>query len=215
MQIMADRTEQEAHAYCDVLIDVFTHYRDIPLDERTILQMHEELFKYSEDSAPHRGKYKVLDNKVETKDKDGKVLRVLVEGTPAKLAPQALHNLLAWTNKALISDEYHPLVTISAFLVEFLKIHPFVDGNGRVGRMLTNLLLLKAGYNFELFFPHEKIIENDKEAYYIALSNSQKTFGSDDESILSWTEYFLGLVLEQAKQSVELLADDTEVVLTA
>lgn len=211
MRIMSDRTDGEARAYCETLEHIFAHYQDIEISEQYIMHLHEELFKYSEKDGHHRGLYKQADNKVETKDRNGKVLRVLLECTPADRTPQALRDLVTWVNSALISGIHHPLVVISAFTVEFFKIHPFHDGNGRVGRMLINLLLLKAGYGFELHYPYEKIIEDDKEAYYLALSNSQKTFGTDNESILIWTEYFLRLLLKQAQEVTEVIGIEEHV----
>ena len=204
--IMKNRDEREARAYCETLEHVFAHYREIRISEACIMSMHEQLFKYSDHTRPYRGKYKYGHNKVETKDKDGKVLRVLVEGTPPQQAPQELRDLIEWFNDARAAGRHHPLILISAFLVEFLKIHPFYDGNGRVSRMLTNLLLLQAGYLAELYYPHEKLIEDDTESYYVALSKSQKTFGSEAEAIHTWTEYFLKLVHEHTRRAAEALS---------
>jgi Fic family protein len=207
MQIMSGRKSRESRGYYEVLEFVFTNYSDIDISERTILDLHKQLLKYDEINEHQKGKYKELDNKVETKDSNGNVLRVLVVGTPADLAPEALNDLVVWVNNSLTAQKYPSLIIISAFIVEFLKIHPFVDGNGRVSRILTNLLLLKCGYTYVNYYPHEKIIEDDTEKYYIALSSSQKTFGTPSESIRSWTEYFLSVLLEQAKKAAALQID--------
>jgi Fic family protein len=192
----------DVRGYNELLQNILTHYADTDISVNTIMRMHEQLLKYSGKDKSIVGKYKLLDNKVETKDSNGKVLRVLVEGTPASLAPQALNNLVNWVNTAIDADVYHPLVLISAFISEFLKVHPFIDGNGRLSRMLTNLLLLQAGYDFVPYYPHEHIIDSNREEYYVALSKSQKTFGTESESILTWTEYLLKILCMQAKEAV-------------
>ncbi len=204
--IMVQRQEWEAHAYCNVLEFMFENYHEIEISEECIMSLHRELYRYAPESVWHQGIYKNGENKVETKDFSGKTLRVLVEGTSHKDTPEALRKLVKWYNESPTAIKYPPLLRISAFLAEFLKIHPFVDGNGRVSRALTNLLLLKAGYIAELYYPHEKIIEENTEAYYQALSRSQKTFGTKAESMRTWTQYFLETVLVQNERAVALSA---------
>ena len=202
---MLERPVEERRAYYEVLEYIFTNYNRIAISESTILDLHSRLLKYDTVMQEHRAKYKQFNNKVETREiATGKVLRVLVVGTPVDKTPQALHELVDWFNEALQAREYHPLLLTSAFIVEFLKIHPFYDGNGRVSRILTNLLLLKTGYGFANDYPHEKIIENSKEGYYLALSDSQTTFETESETILSWTEYFLNMLHKQAIQALEV-----------
>jgi Fic family protein len=202
MQIMHDKDLSESQGYYEVLEYIFTEYEHITISEATIIDLHIRLLKYDKPNQELRGKYKLLDNKVETKNMSGKVLRVLVVGTPPSQTPQAIRDLIFWYDDAVRTRSHHPLLLISAFLVEFLKIHPFIDGNGRLSRILTNLLLLKAGYGFINDFPLEQYIEKDKETYYLSLSKSQKTFGLEDETILSWTEYFLKMLDAQAIQAV-------------
>lgn len=204
--IMVKRQEWEAHAYCEVLEFTFENYHEIEISEESIMSLHKELYHYAPEDVWHKGIYKNGENKVETKDNNGKTLRVLVEGTPHKDAPDALRKLVSWYNDAPTAIKYPPLLRISAFLAEFLKIHPFVDGNGRVSRALTDLLLLKTGYIAELYYPHEKIIEEDTEAYYQALSRAQKTFGTKQESMRTWTLYFLETILAQNERAVALSA---------
>jgi Fic family protein len=202
-----DTTAEDIRGYTELLQNIFLHYADIVISEKTILYMHEELLKYSEQHKLHRGKYKLIDNKFEGKNSKGDVLGVLVEGIPASLTPKALNDLVNWLNNTIEMDIYHPLVLISAFIAGFLKVHPFTNGNGRLSRLLTDLLLLQAGYDFVLYYPNEKIIDAGRREYYLALSNSQKTFGTESESILTWTEYLLKIVHEQAKQAIALRAD--------
>ena len=215
MQKMRDRDAQEVRGYYEVLQTVFEGYGDMDLTESTILHLYNQLLKYSDKDERHKGQYKHLENQVQMKDQSGKVLGVLFETTPASLTPKAMNELVTWTQRLIEADTNHPLIVMSAFIVEFLKIHPFVDGNGRLSRILTNLVLLKAGYAYVPYVSHEKIIENSKAEYYIALRKSQITFDTEQESILAWTEYFLNVLLEQAKQAVALLTtEDIEKLLS-
>ncbi len=215
IQKMADRDAQEVRGYYEVLQTVFDSYDEIPLSESSILHLHNLLMKYSEKDERHKGRYKNLENNVEMRDRNGKVLSVLFETTPAYLAPKAMQELIAWTQDALQAKENHPLIVIAAFIVGFLKIHPFLDGNGRLSRVLTNLLLLRAGYVYAPYVSHEKLIEGSKGDYYVALRRSQTTFNTESESIAPWVEYFLGVLLEQAKHAIKLLtAEDIETLLS-
>jgi Fic family protein len=215
MQKLKDRDAQEVRGYYEVLETVFDSYVDIPFSESAILHLHSQLLKYSEKDERHRGHYKTLENKVEMKDQGGNVLAVLFETTPAYLTPKASKELIDWASNALKTKESHPLAIISGFIVEFLKIHPFLDGNGRLSRILTNLFLLQTGYAYISYVSLEKLIEDSKTDYYIALRKSQATFGTESESITAWTEYFLGILLEQAKQAIALLsAEDIEKLLS-
>ncbi len=208
MQKMADRDAQEVRGYYELLHMVFESYMDIPFSENTILHMHSQLLKYSEKDERHKGRYKNLENRVEMKDQSGNVLGVVFDTTPAYLTPKAMSELSQWVQDALQTNENHPLIVIPAFIVAFLKTHPFLDGNGRLSRVLTNLLLLKAGYSYVPYVSQEKLIEDSKAEYYIALRRSQLTFGTESESIVAWTEYILGVLLEQAKRAAQLLSGE-------
>ncbi len=215
MQKMADRDAQEARGYYEVLQTVFESYTDISFSESSIFHLHNQLLKYSEKDDRHKGHYKNLENNVEMRDRSGKLLSVLFDTTPAYLTPKETQELIAWTQNALQAKENHPLVVIGAFIVGFLKIHPFVDGNGRLSRVLTNLLLLQAGYAYTPYVSHEKLVEDSKGDYYVALRRSQKTFGTQSESIAPWIEYFLSISLEQAEHAMKLLtAEDIETLLS-
>lgn len=208
MQKIADRDAQEVRGYYEVLQTVFHGDADISFSESSILHLHNQLLKYSEKDERHKGYYKNLENNVEMRDKSGALLSVLFETTPAYLTPKEMQELIAWTQGALQAKEQHPLVVIAAFIVGFLKIHPFLDGNGRLSRVLTNLLLLQAGYAYMPYVSHEKLIEDSKGDYYVALRRSQKTFGTESESIAPWIEYFLGTLLEQAERAMKLLTTE-------
>lgn len=204
-QKMADRDAQEVRGYYELLQEVFDNYQEITLTENTILHLHNQLLKYSYKDERHKGGYKHLENRVEAKDPEGKTIGVIFETTPAYLTPKAMAELVSWAYSELGLGRNHPLIIIGAFVVEFLRIHPFIDGNGRLSRIITNLLLLRAGYTYVPYVSHEKIIEGNKAEYYISLHRSQITFGTDHESVEDWLEFFLDVLLEQAKQSVVLL----------
>jgi len=206
LQKLIDRDKQEVRGYYELLNNVFNSWQSIPFTESTIKHFHKELLKYGTKDERHRGEYKKTETKVEMLDANGKVIEILFDTTPAYLTPKKMEELLNWTNEAFTLNEIHPLIIISNFIVEFLKIHPFQDGNGRLARVLTNLLMLKYGYAYVSYVSHEKLIEDNKTDYYLALRQSQKTFDTDKENILKWTNFFLNISLVQAKQALELLS---------
>jgi Fic family protein len=207
-QKLADRDSQEVKGYHDLLLFVFDEYRNVALSENTILELHTRLLKYSDKDVRHRGAYKTLENNVEMRDADGKLLSVLFETSPAYLTPKHMQELVAWTKTAFSDDTHHPLLVTANFIVEFLKIHPFLDGNGRLSRVLTNLLLLQHGFAYVPYVSLEKLIEDNKSDYYIALRSSQKTFGTKQETIESWTIFLLDVCTAQAEQAIALLSGE-------
>ncbi|HBL39666.1 TPA: Fic family protein [Candidatus Uhrbacteria bacterium] len=208
LQKFTDRDKQEVQGYFELLENVFTSRKHIPFTEGVIKQLHGELLKYTEKDERHRGEYKKMENSVEMFDDSGKSVGVIFETTPAYLTPKRMEELVEWTADALKRCESHSLVVISNFLVEFLAMHPFQDGNGRLSRILTNLLLLKTGYEYVPYISHEKLVEDNKADYYVALRKSQSSFGTDHENIVPWLEFFLSVSLEQARQAIELLSHE-------
>ncbi len=142
-------------------------------------------------------------------DDKGNVARIMFETTPAYLTPKEMTELVEWTQEALAKERFHSLLVIANFIIEFLKIHPFEDGNGRLSRVLTNLLLLRSGYSFMEYISHEQIIEQRKDQYYLALRASQATFNTDDATIAPWLNFFLSVVKEQAMKSIALVEKET------
>jgi Fic family protein len=199
------RDDQEVRGYYELLNNVFNSFKHLELNESTIKHFHQELLKYVKKDKLHRGEYKKQENKVHMVNAKGESVGILFDTTLAYLTPKEMRDLIDWTQKALEKEENHPLLIIANFLVEFLKIHPFVDGNGKLSRVLTNLLLLKSGYNYIPYVSHEKLIEDNKMDYYLALRQSQKTFDKTNEDITPWLNFFLKIVLLQAKQAIELL----------
>ena len=201
-----NRSKQEVKSYYELLENVFGAWKNIPFNESSIKHLHKESLIYVEKDTRHRGDYKKTENKVEMLDGAGRPIGVIFDTTPAYLAPKQMDELVRWTALALEEKRYHPLLVIGNFIVEFLRIHPFQDGNGRLSRVLTNLLLLKSGYGFVPYVSHEKIIEDNKPGYYLALRKSQKTFGGKKEDIIPWLEYFLTVLEKQADMAIDLLS---------
>jgi Fic family protein len=208
LQKFVDRDKQEVQGYFELLKNVFTSWKHIPFTEGVIKQLHRELLTYAQKDERHRGEYKKMENSVEAFDESGKSVGVIFETTPAYLTPKRMTEFVEWAAYALKHQEHHPLLVIGSFLVEFLAIHPFQDGNGRLSRILTNLLLLKAGYEYVPYVSHEKLVEDSKADYYVALRKSQAMLGADQESIVPWLEFFLNISLEQAKQAIDLLSHE-------
>ncbi len=208
IQKFTNRDKQEVKGYYKLLENIFNSWRSSNFNENTIKHFHNELLKYVEKDKRHRGDYKKQENKVHIVNDAGKSIGILFNTTVAYLTPKEMQELIEWTNNALNQKKYHPLLIIANFLVEFLKIHPFQDGNGRLSRILTNLLLLKNGYEYVPYASHEKLIEDNKPEYYIALRKSQKTIGSKKENITPWIEFFFSILIKQAKIAEKLLSKE-------
>lgn len=208
IQKFTDRDKQEVKGYYELLENVFDSWKNLKLSESSIKHFHKELLKYVAKDEAHRGEYKKKENKVEMIDQAGKSIGTLFDTTPAYLTPKETQELVEWTQTALVEKRYHPLLIVGNFLVEFLQIHPFEDGNGRLSRVLTNLLLLKEGYLYMPYISHEKLVEDNKPEYYLALRQSQKTFKTDKEIITPWLDFFFTIFLKQSQMAVELLSKE-------
>lgn len=206
IQKFTDRDKQEVRGYFELLENVFNSWKTINFSESTVKHFHKELLKYVEKDEIHRGEYKKGENKVHMIDKSGNSVGILFDTTAAFLTPKEMQELVEWTQKSFSEKKFHPLLIIANFIVEFLQIHPFQDGNGRLSRILTNFLLLKSGYLYMPYVSHEKIIEDNKPDYYMALRNSQKTFKSSNVTITPWLDFFLEVVLKQSQQAYDLLS---------
>lgn len=207
-QKFTDRDKQEVQGYYELLENIFDSWKTLGFSESSIKHFHKELLKYVEKDARHYGDYKKVENRVEIIDADGKPIGTLFNTTPAYLTPKEMQETVEWTQQTLTEKRHHPLLIISNFLVEFLNIHPFQDGNGRLSRILTNFLLLKEGYLYMPYVSHEKLVEDNKSDYYLALRKSQKTIKTNDENITPWLDFFLTIFLEQSKMAVDLLSKE-------
>ena len=203
------RDEQEVVGYLETLEKVFQHYNDIPIRESSLLQLHHDMLVHCDKDQSHKGQYKVGSNRVEMKDHTGNVIGVVFDPTPPYLVKKEIHELVDWYNWALETKAKHPLLIMANFIFEYLAIHPFQDGNGRTSRLLTNLMLLQNGYRFTSLVSHERIIEDRKAEYYLALNQTQKTWKTEEEDITPWLLFFLGVMQTQSQQAMALLEGDT------
>jgi len=198
----SSRDEQEVAGYSDVMNLIFQNHEIIPLSESYIKQLHAELLQYSEKDAWHRGQYKKSPNHVEAFGADGKRLGVVFETSTPFETPLRMERLIQWSNEAFVEKKLHPLLITAVFVVEFLAIHPFQDGNGRISRVLTTYLLLKNNYAYVPYSSLEAVIEQSKEGYYLALRQTQGTLKSEDPNWQPWVLFFLKAVQRQ-KQRLE------------
>lgn len=202
VKAFASRDEQEVVGYAKVMETIFAHADAISLTENHIKQLHRDLLKYSAKDNRHRGAYKTLPNHVEAFGPDGKSLGVVFETAMPFETPRLMAELVQWTQNVLPKKELHPLLCIAIFIVAFLAIHPFQDGNGRLSRILTTLLLLRAGYAYVPYSSLESVIEHSKESYYLALRRTQGTIRSEKPDWQPWAAYFL-TALKQQKDRLE------------
>ena len=193
-----ERDEAEVRGYAELLQTIFDHYADIPLTENHIKQLHKILLEHVEKDERHRGEYKKLENHVEARHPDGRVEIIFRTASPFD-TPRLMADLVAGTNEALGGEESHPLVVIARFIIEFLAIHPFQDGNGRLSRALTALLMLRAGYEYVPYASVERVVEEHKIEYYHALRTSQTAMLRDPSSFGVWLLFFLRVLQAQKR----------------
>ena len=196
----ATRDEQEVAGYAEVMELVFASWQEIKLTENHIKQLHRDLLVYSEKDARHRGGYKTSTNNVVAFDETGKQLGVVFETATPFDTPRLMKELVTWFVEELNAGRLHPLLLIGIWVVVFLEIHPFQDGNGRLSRVLTTLLLLQSGYAYVPYSSLESVIEQSKEAYYLALRQTQGTIRTDSPNWQPWLLFFLRALAEQVKR---------------
>jgi Fic family protein len=194
------RDEQEVAGYADVMETVFRSWSEISLTENHIKQLHRDLLSYSEKDERHRGDYKTLRNDVGAFDTEGKMIGIIFETATPFDTPHRMTELVAWLNEARELRQLHPLLTVAVFVVVFLAIHPFQDGNGRLSRVLTTLLLLQAGYTYVPYSSLESVIEQNKEAYYLALRQTQGTIRNDTPNWQPWLLFFMRALQQQKRR---------------
>jgi Fic family protein len=208
----ASRDEEEVAGYASVMETVYASFRDIPLTENHIKQLHGQLLAYSSKDERHRGHYKTHPNHVEAFDSEGRSIGIVFETATPFDTPRRMVELLEWTNDEFASGELHPLIAIAIFVVVFLAIHPFQDGNGRLSRVLTTLLLMRAGYSYVPYSSLESVIEHSKDGYYRALRNTQVTIENEDPNWQPWLQFFLR-ALQQQKARLEKKVERERLVL--
>jgi Fic family protein len=193
------RSKQEVVGYFDSLNIIFDNFKNIDLSESYIKQLHNILLKYSSKDDRHKGEYKNITNKVIAKYPGG-IQKVIFNTTEPFLVKKEMAELISWTNENIKKNKIHELLLIPLFIYEFLSIHPFQDGNGRLSRLFTTLLLLRYDYTFVKYISFEHIIEKRKKEYYQALMECQKNRYKENEKIDKWIIFFLECLEELIKK---------------
>ena len=202
-----NRDEQEVAGYAQAMDLVFQAFGDLKITENHIRQLHQTLLRHSDKDQRHRGDYKTLPNHVVARDQQGKEIGVVFETATPFDTPSEMEELVKWASKATDEEAMHPLLIVAVFNVVFLAIHPFQDGNGRLSRLLTTLMLLRMGYDFVPYASLEQVIEDNKELYYKALHRTQTTLKSDAPNWEAWLGFFLRCLKKQ-KSNLELKIEE-------
>lgn len=208
------RDEQEVAGYAKVMELVFTSWEYIPFNENHIRQLHRDLLNYVSKDEAHRGQYKTHENKVVARDPSGQVVGVVFETASPFDTPRLMAELVTWYRSEKENQALHPLLAIAVFVVTFLAIHPFEDGNGRLSRVLTTLLLLQAGYAYVPYSSLESVVEQNKGSYYIALRQTQVTIWKESQDWTPWLLFFLRSLHIQVKR-LEKKVEHEKIVLAA
>lgn len=197
------RDEQEVAGYAEVMETIFQAWKEIPITENYIKQLHRDLLRHSDKDERHRGEYKTLRNDVGAFDAAGKMIGIVFETATPFDTPRRMVELVQWLNDARELKRIHPLLIVAVFVVTFLEIHPFQDGNGRLSRALTTLLLLQAGYAYVPYSSLESVIENSKEGYYLALRQTQGTIRTEAPNWQPWLTFFMRALQQQMRRLAE------------
>ncbi|WP_458400423.1 Fic family protein [Mailhella sp.] len=197
IKAFSSRDEQEVAGYADTMEQIFQSWEYIPLTENYVRQLHRDLLRYSDKDERHRGGYKHSSNSVAAFDENGQQIGIVFETATPFDTPRLMSELIEWTNTTLETKALHPLLVIGIFTVTFLAIHPFQDGNGRLSRILTALLLLRCGYAYTPYSSLESVIENSKQGYYLALRQTQQSIRTDRPNWQPWLVFFLRALQQQ------------------
>ena len=194
------RDEQEVAGYAELMDLVFSAWQHIPFNENHIKQLHQTLLRHSKKDERHRGQYKTNSNSVAAFDENGVEIGIVFETASPFDTPRLMTELVDWVNEERDQALLHPLLIIAIFVVVFLEIHPFQDGNGRLSRALTTLLLLQTGYAYVPYSSLESVIELNKESYYLALRQTQGTIRTQAPNWQPWLVFFLQSLAEQVRR---------------
>jgi Fic family protein len=191
------RDEEEVVGYAETMDTVFLSYEEMDLTENHIRQLHQMLLRHSSKDERHRGNYKTIPNHVVARDQAGTEIGIVFETATPFDTPREMEALVRWANKAVAEKSLHPLLISGVFIVEFLAIHPFQDGNGRLSRILTTLLLLRTGYSYVAYASLESVVEDNKDLYYKALRRTQISLKSEKPDWEPWIGFFLRCLRKQ------------------
>lgn len=208
------RDEQEVAGYAEVMDLLFRAWHDIPFNQNHLKQLHQVLLTHSQKDECHRGKYKTSSNSVAAFDEDGVQIGIVFQTASPFDTPRLMTELVAWVDDEREKAHLHPLLIVAIFVVVLLEIHPFQDGNGRLSRVLTTLLLLQSGYAYVPYSSLESVIEANKEAYYFALRQTQGTIRSEAPNWQPWLLFFLRALAEQVRR-LEKKVEREQIVLAA
>jgi Fic family protein len=200
LQSFASRDEQEVAGYAGVMELLFSAWEHIPFNENHISQLHRDLLAHSVKDERHRGKYKTHENRVAAFDEHGNEIATIFQTASPFDTLRLMRELVEWTRSTRESQSLHPLLIVAVFVVVFLEIHPFEDGNGRLSRILTTLLLMQAGYVYVPYSSLESVIEQNKQGYYVALRQTQGTIRSEAPNWQPWLTFFLSSLCSQVKR---------------
>lgn len=194
------RDAQEVAGYAETMELIFQSWQEIALTENHVKQLHRDLLRYSEKDAHHRGEYKTQPNSVVAFNEAGEQVGIVFETAAPFDTPRLMTEAVAWVRDALEARQLHPLLVTAIFIVVFLEIHPFQDGNGRLSRILTTLLLLRTGYAYVPYSSLESVIERSKESYYLALRQTQGTIRTESPNWQPWLLFFLRALQQQMRR---------------
>ena len=192
----ANRSEAEIAGYRDVLAYIHASHSFMPVTANIILQLHRDMFRYT---SARGGAWKPVNNTIEATTPDGEK-EVIFRPVSAFATPAAMDDLCSDFADADAAGRSDPLLATGAFVLDFLCIHPFLDGNGRLARLLTTLLFYKAGFTVARYVGVERLVENTKASYYESLRASSEKWHEGKHSLVSWWEYFLGITLAAYQQ---------------
>lgn len=200
LKSFATRDEQEVAGYAGVMELLFSSWEHIPFNENHIMQIHRDLLAYSSKDERHRGQYKTHENRVAAFDEQGHEVATIFQTASPFDTPRLMRELIDWVSHTRTSQSLHPLLIVAVFVVVFLEIHPFEDGNGRLSRILTTLLLMQAGYVYVPYSSLESVIEQNKQGYYMALRQTQGTIRTATPNWQPWVMFFLSSLASQVKR---------------
>ena len=192
-----NRNEEEIAGYRDVLSLIHENYKYIDITQNTILQLHRDLYKYT--AYSYGGRFKNSQNYIEEVNEKGEKKIRFTPLSPVE-TPIAIEDLCKNYNELVNNELCDLLVLIPIFILDFVSIHPFNDGNGRMSRLLTLLLLYKSGYIVGKYISIEKIVENTKESYYDTLEQSSVKWHNNKNDYSYFVEYYLGIILNAYKE---------------
>jgi Fic family protein len=207
-----NRDQEEVAGYAELMNLIFENFKEMSLNENLIKQLHQVLLKFSSKDVRHRGDYKKLNNHVEAFGPDGKSIGVIFQTATPFDTPFRMEKLSAWLQKSFIERETHPLIIIATFVLDFLAIHPFQDGNGRLSRALTTLLLLKSNYEYVPYSSMERVIEENKDKYYLYLRAAQTEEDNSSVQLGKWIEFFLECLCKQKNTLIKKLEKERALI---